>query len=212
MPITLTDLQHVNIALTGLGASPIANLSDTNDRAVTCNMHYPLLREKLLSEFPWSFAYKHVQLSALSGKPFGWDIQYQLPPTAIKAIPLAVYQNSDTNSPPYKSYKITQDRLYTNATEIWIEYEFVPDEDQWPAYFSDLIVEALKEKIEEAITGEIDGKRDLKRKVYGVDLSIPGGMLSATRRSDRRDAPVEVFQDYDILAARSQGVGGHFLV
>lgn len=212
MPITLTDLQHVNLALTGLGASPIASLASTNDRAVTCNMHYPLLREKFLSEFPWSFAHDHVRLSALSGTPFGWDIQYQLPPTAIKAIPLAVYQNSNTNSPPFKSYKIVKDRLYTNVTEIWIEYSFVPDEDQWPAYFSDLIVEALKEKIEEAITGEIDPKRDLKMKVYGPDLSIPGGMVSAARRSDRRDAPVEVFQDYDILAARSAGSGGHIIV
>lgn len=208
MPITLLDVDICNQALNILGESPIANLTDlTNDRAVTCALHYPTLKETLLSEFPWTFARKRVRLAALTESPIGYDFQYQLPSESIREAPIAVYLSDETNAPDFKDYRIERDRLLTSQPDIFIEYEFSPPENEWPAYFANLVVYALAERIEEPITAEVDPTRNLSFRVYGKNREIPGGMLSAARRTNRRDTPVEILVDYDILNARSAGSG-----
>lgn len=51
-----------NVALSRIGHPAISSLSDSNEAARQCNIHYEPCRDTLLSSYPWSFAIKRTTL------------------------------------------------------------------------------------------------------------------------------------------------------
>ena len=61
------DIDIANLALGRIGVrSFISAFTDNSENAEVCNQFYPLIRDKVLSSFPWAFAQKRAPLALLT--------------------------------------------------------------------------------------------------------------------------------------------------
>lgn len=59
-----SDLEICNAALMRLGSEPITSFSDSSKRAKLCLAHYDRIKKDLISDNPWNFSLKRVELLA----------------------------------------------------------------------------------------------------------------------------------------------------
>lgn len=60
--MAVTEVSICNMALSRIGHTTISALSDANDAARQCNLHYEPSRDGLLRAHPWNFAMKRTRL------------------------------------------------------------------------------------------------------------------------------------------------------
>lgn len=60
--MAVTEVSICNMALSRVGHTTITALSDANDAARQCNLHYEPSRDALLRSHPWNFAVKRTRL------------------------------------------------------------------------------------------------------------------------------------------------------
>jgi hypothetical protein len=117
-----TGVSICSDALILLGAKPISSFNDGTDEANSCDRLYPDVRDMMLMMYPWSFAYKKVQLAKLITTPNSeWTYEYQLPGDRL-GNPRAVFRTNQINERPTKSWEIIGDKLMTNEEEIFVDY------------------------------------------------------------------------------------------
>jgi hypothetical protein len=76
-----------NLALSHIGVPTIQALTESNRQARECSRLYPLLRDAVLSEFPWNFARRRVVLALVSGEEVsGWTFVYAYPSDCLRAL------------------------------------------------------------------------------------------------------------------------------
>lgn len=83
-----TDVQIVNLALQELGCERITLLADNNKRAKLMTDLYDIVRDHVLSSFPWSFATEEVTLETPAddsgGSSFKYAYEYNLPANHVR--------------------------------------------------------------------------------------------------------------------------------
>ena len=125
-----TNIEICSNALIMVGHGPIASFTDGGAGANTAAALYLTTYESLLSQHRWRFASAKVALNRLTAKPQNeWSHAFQLPAGYIVAIGVH----------PRVDYEIYEDKLYTNASELDLDYIFKPDESKLPAYFQRLL-------------------------------------------------------------------------
>jgi hypothetical protein len=140
---TQTKIKLISNALILCGEKPLNSLADNRYGATVGANLFEQIYEAELQSNRWRFACAKKSLSLLVATPLNeWQYAFQLPPTML--LPLGVY--------PSKPYEIYADRIYTNATEIDLEYMFKPDVSACPAYFTLLITYALAKDMIKPIT------------------------------------------------------------
>jgi hypothetical protein len=114
-------------ALMMLGKSPIASLTDENDRAQYCANLYPMLRDSLLRKHFWNCAIKRVLLSPLSQAPaYGYTAQFQLPGDFLR-----LYEVGTSNA-FITDFQLENRTILANATALPLRYVWRNDnEDNW---------------------------------------------------------------------------------
>lgn len=82
-----TDLDICNLALLRIGTrSSIGSLSEASVEANACARLYPLVRDTILAEHPWSFAAKRATLALLgNGGLTQWTFRYAYPSDCLTA-------------------------------------------------------------------------------------------------------------------------------
>ena len=131
-----SDIDIVSNALLLIGDEPISAFTEAGAGATIAANLYPQTYAKMLSEHPWSFAFKEQQLSRLSAVPdskTNYSYAFQLPTDLIRL--WAILPNS--------RYEIIGSLLYSNETELLARYIYKPDENDLPPHF----VEALQYKL-----------------------------------------------------------------
>lgn len=73
-----------NLGLSNIRAGSINSLNESSLQAQQCNLKYPFLRDRLLTEIPWSFNRKIKALSLLSTEIFNWAYAYSYPTDCLK--------------------------------------------------------------------------------------------------------------------------------
>ncbi len=134
-----TGVSICSDALLLIGAKAISSFNDGTDESSVCDRLYPDIRDSTLVMYPWSFGMKKVQLAQLITTPNSvWRYEYQLPGDKL-ANPRAVYNSAAQGSPVQKDWEIQGDKLLTNLTSVFIDYQFSVPEYAMPQYFVQLL-------------------------------------------------------------------------
>ena len=124
--MAFSKVQLVSNALILLGAEPISSFTDgTTESKVAANL-YETSYLSMLSSHNWNFATKKVKLARLAEAPLNeYQYQFQLPTDMVKLI----------TTIPASTYRVLGDKLYSDSSEIEIDYIWKITEDQFPSYF-----------------------------------------------------------------------------
>lgn len=198
-----TGVSICSDALILLGAKPISSFNDGTDESNTCDRLYSDVRDMTLSMYPWSFAYKKVQLAQLITTPTTeWTYEFQLPGDRL-GNPRAAYTSSVANSRPIKEWEIIGDKLMANETTIYVDYPYQTAEFAMPQYF----VQLLKYMMAWHLAYPITEQQDKASYWQGVAIGAPsengrGGYFRQAMNMDSFGQPSQVIDDFSLIAVR----------
>lgn len=198
-----TGVKICSDALILLGAEAISSFNDGTDRSNACDRLYHGVRDMALMMYPWSFAYKKVQLARLVTTPnTEWTYEYQLPGDRL-GNPRAVYTTSQPYARVFKDWEIQGDKLLTNEKTIYIDYPYSTPEYAMPQYFIQFLRYAMAWHLAYPITEQQD------KTVYwqGVAVGAPsengrGGFFRQAMLMDSQGNPPAVIEDFSLVDVR----------
>ena len=199
-----TGVSICSDALLLIGAKAISSFNDGTDESSVCDRLYPDIRDSTLVMYPWSFGMKKVQLAQLITTPTTvWRYEYQLPGDKL-ANPRAVYNSANSGSPVQKDWEIQGDKLLTNLTSVFIDYQFSVPEFAMPQYFVQLLKYMVAWHIAETITEQQDKSARWQRVATGdPSENGRGGYLRQAMQIDGQNNPVRIIEDYSLIAVRN---------
>lgn len=198
-----TGVSICSDALILLGAKPISSFNDGTDESNTCDRLYSDIRDTVLSLYPWSFAYKKVQLARLITTPNSeWKYEYQMPGDRL-GNPRALFETNNLYARPVKEWDIEGDKILTNYEQVYIDYPYQTPEFAMPTYFVQLLKYYMAWHLALPIT-EQEGKSGYWQ---GVAVGGPaengrGGFFRQATNIDGQGQPPQVIEDYALVAAR----------
>ena len=199
-----TGVSICSDALLLIGAKAISSFNDGTDESSVCDRLYPDIRDSTLVMYPWSFGMKKVQLAQLITTPTTvWRYEYQLPGDKL-ANPRAVYNSANSGSPVQKDWEIQGDKLLTNLTSVYIDYQFSVPEYAMPQYFVQLLKYMVAWHIAETVTEQQDKATKWQRVATGdISENGRGGYMRTAMQIDGQNNPVRVIEDYSLIAVRN---------
>ena len=133
-----TDISLCSKALIKLGAQGITSFSENTAEAQVASQLYAPVRDALLSSYPWRFATSQISLPRLVDIPTAdYMYAYQLPNDFLRALSAGCGQGKGLD------YRIYQRTLHTNAPNVILTYLFLPKEENFPAFFDELLIAKL---------------------------------------------------------------------
>lgn len=166
MPVS--DIALCGAALIRLGAEPITAFEEGTAEADIAGALYPVVRDGLLSAYPWSFATAQRSLAQLSGVPVAdFAFAYQLPADFLRALSLGQAGRGQTvPAGRGAEYRIHERRIHTNVEMPVLTYVFRPSESGFPPYFDKALTDKLSAEFCLPIT-ENTARADLLHKLAG---------------------------------------------
>lgn len=80
MAVVSSVLDIYNLALTRIGHEPLSSIDERGKGGDRCRLHYPVMRDAVLSAHPWNFAIRRAHLAKLSYTPaFEFSSAFVLP-------------------------------------------------------------------------------------------------------------------------------------
>lgn len=182
-----TRIAIIDEARVTIGAQAL--MSEDAKGADSCINQYETHVGALVSNYPWSFQTRLRQLGQLTTPPPAlWTYGYQLP-SDMTGAPNAVY-DSPILRQPLTDWERLEDKIYTNATTLWLRYTFILTPNLWPPYFKQLAVMTLAAEFALTIREEPALRGLLRRDVFGPpEQNGEGGMLASARARDARGQP-----------------------
>jgi hypothetical protein len=117
-----SDVEICNVALSRIGIDQfLEDLSDPKPSAVSCSLHLPLVRRRMLEGFPWPFAQRTRALALLTTEIPGWTYSYRYPVDAAR-----VHAVSDDGGIRVLRYSVF-DHNYQPSTKV--PYQTISDPD-----------------------------------------------------------------------------------
>jgi hypothetical protein len=198
-----TKLSICSDALIMLGASPLSSFADGTDEAQVADRLYDDVRDTLLMQYAYSWTMKKVQLARLTDAPINeWTYKYALP-SDILGNPKAVFNTSAIGGLPVRDFEIYAGGLYTDYTNVWIDYQFRPEASLFPQYFVRLLKTALAAEFAEPITDQITKANYFHERAYGSPSeNMRGGLVRVSINIDGADRPSQQIQEFPITDVR----------
>jgi hypothetical protein len=141
--ITQSKISLVSDALILCGEKPLVSLSDDRYGATVGSALFDIIYENELQSNRWRFSCTKVALSRLTNVPLNeWQYAFQLPPDML--MPIGVW--------PYSKYEIYANQLFTNMNTINFDYQFKPQVNNCPSYFTIMLAYALARDMIKPIT------------------------------------------------------------
>ncbi len=180
-----TDIEICSNALIMVGHGPIASFTDGGAGANTASALYSTTYESLLSQHRWRFASAKAALSKLTATPQNeWSYAFQLPSGYIVAIGVH----------PRVDYEIYEDKLYSNANEIDLDYIFKPSETILPGYFQRLLEFNLASIFAIPVTDNSTKAEEYRK--------MAEGQLRRSRFTDSQARPTDAIIDSPLVDVR----------
>ena len=204
MAIGDSALSICSDALLLLGAEPISSFTEGTDEASTCDSLYPNIRDQALSIYPWSFAFKKVQLARLTSTPTNeYKYEYQLPSDRLSA-PRAVYNSASVGANVITSYKIMGSKLLTNEELIYVDYLYSVTESEMPVWFVQLLKYIMAWHLSVPITDQVDKAQYWQSVAIGSPgENGRGGYMRTAMNIDGQNQPVNGIKDFSLIAVRN---------
>lgn len=171
MPITSSDKDICNVAISALGGTRIQSFGDDSNEARLCKVYFPFLRDALLADHKWNFAMTRVykQANLTESPKFGWNYAYQLPDNCLRVLDV---EDEDTQ------WVVEQDQLLYDFTEVSYRYLFrQSDVSKWSAGFALAMAKGLEALFAVPLTGR--GERQQQawtdfKQVYQLAKGVDG--------------------------------------
>ena len=189
-------------ALVELGEDTISSFTANTPPSKICGQVYPEYIKYLLSIYAWKFSKKKVQLARLTTAPINeWSYAYQMPSDMLMMHGL--FNSSSVGILPQTNYEIFQDQIFTNETTVYIDYQFQPDESNFPPFFTQFAIVAIASKLAMPITDD-RGIEELKSlKAFGSPSdNLNGGLFGVAKKLDSLQDPTSAIRADTLLSAR----------
>lgn len=188
--MTYTSISLCSKALLKIGASTITSFEEgTAEAEVAANL-YPYIRDGLLSSYPWSFAVAQVRLARLETSPLAdYNYSYLLPSDFLRIV-----SAGSGGRGRGLEYRIVEDCLHTNLQEVNLTYIARPDENIFPAYFCEALINKLAFEFCIPLTESSSRAEFLSR--------IAEDSISRARSIDAQQATPSRFEDFTLVEVR----------
>ena len=185
-----SDVSICSKALLKIGAQTITSFEDgTAEAEVAANL-YPLVRDGLLSSYPWSFAVLQKRLARLDIKPLAdYQYAYQLPADYLRIISAGT-----GNRGRGAEYRIYENKIYTDAEELIITYISRVDENIFPTFFQEALVASLAYEFCLPLTESTSRAEHLQKRAEDI--------LKHARLTDSQQGTPLKFEDFTLIEAR----------
>lgn len=176
-------------ALLMLGAQPINDFGDANDRARLASNLWPSVRDNLLRSHPWNCCIKRVELAPdTAAPPFDWAYQYTLPGDFMK--PLAVGEAGAE-----EAFKVEGRKILCDVNPCYLRYVY---RNENPASWDSMLVRAAELEMASAMAYGITQSASL-RDSYRQEALLH---LKRARAVDGQDDTPEMLGNERLLTAR----------
>jgi len=185
-----TDVSICSKALLKVGAQTITSFEDGGGEAEDAANLYPLVRDSLLSAYPWSFAILQKRLARLDTTPLAdYQYAYQLPADCLRIISAGT-----GNRGRGAEYRIYENKIYTNAEELIVTYISRIDENIFPSFFQEALVAALAYEFCLPLTESTSRAEHLQKRAEDI--------LKHAKLTDSQQATPLKFEDFTLIEAR----------
>ena len=174
-------------ALIKIGAKSITSFEEETAEAEVANQLYEPTLQNLLASYPWRFALTQKKLARLTISDYQYA--YQLPNDCVRV--LSAGQNIKSSG---LNYKIVGQKLYTNASEVALNYIRRPEENTFPAFFTDALIGKLAAEFCLPLT-ESTTRTDYVKKISEASIST-------ARLVDSQQNVNSSFQDFSLIEVR----------
>ena len=188
-----------NQSLAVLGENPISSFQDATEEARIAAARYETVVRNWLTRHDWTWARTQRELgSPLSLPPLdGWQRAYAIPPETVALLALTL-----PGGLPFDDFALQSDKILTdhdtNGAMLTAEIVIRPHERDWPASFTNALVEALKAEIRAA---------DNPSEAAGYQERAARLMRDAANRAHRQEParPIAPSERIPLVAARRGG-------
>lgn len=190
-------------ALQLLGERGFSSFDDTDASRIVGEMYETRILY-LISEYPWRFSVRYVQLDKLVETPAAqWASVHQMPTGRVEPFPFALYNSAGENAPPIKNFTVSGQKILSNETYLWCQYQVRPPEVEWPPHFYQFAVVDLAAYVCLPVTRDEGKAAHWQRTARGTPQEEGhGGMWRSATAADARAKPPEQFRDDQLIAAR----------
>ena len=185
-----TNISIASQALLLLRANTISSFSEDTNEADVCNVLYEEHVKHLLSIYPWTFATKKRLLSQDSTAPINEYTYSHIIPAETLLI-WAVFNTDQVGAAPVRDYDIygteSARRIFSNHETLYADYTIYPDENVWPAYFTQFAIHSLAATLAIPVTGNSDLAAHYDQIAYGTGSSNrKGGLFGIAAATDSK--------------------------
>jgi hypothetical protein len=200
-----TDITVTNGALARLGLSSITNFTD-DDKSKICGNIYPKFANAMLSKYNWRFARKKSgSLSAGTTPDNEWSNSFAVPSDFLVLVNAYNSGESDAVQLTY-NYEIFGSEIFTDETSLYIDYTYTVDEDLWPDYFQELMMNGLASELAFPLTEDAQKENFYRQKAFGTPSDAgEGGMFKMAKQIDSRQQPPSQMPIQSLISARFRG-------
>lgn len=189
-----TDLTVCNLGLNLLGELEIITFEENTDLGAICSRLYPAKRDAVLSMHDWNFGRKKRMLALSSDKvPLNTYKNAFVLPSDMLHGPEVVFGDGNHTT----GFDIFDQYLFTNHSEIIIDYRRRVLEEYWPPSVISLIAEAFASDAARPITGHSSKAKEHRERAFGLPSeNMQGGLFGIAKLLDAQSQPIEAFSDY----------------
>lgn len=194
--MAISQVGICNLALSYLGLSSIASMTEASAEAVQCNLHYENARDFALRDYTWNFATKRVTLaeSATITPPDEWGYAYSVPSDCLwarkvvtgPAMPAAEFVIETVG---------TAKVIYTSEQDAILQYTARVSET---TLFDPMFVEALAWKLAALISMPLTRDKSLMQMAMNMYVNT----LAQAQRADANEGLPETPPDADWIEVR----------
>ncbi len=184
------QLNLCSAALLQIGSNSISSFQeDTSESEIAGNI-YPIIRDGLLSSYPWSFAISQIRLGRINTDPVA-DFKYAyLLPTDFLRIISAGTGNSGNGI----EYRICGNTLHTNSADVVLTYISRPKEESFPAFFAEALIAKLAAQFCLPLTENVQKTQFLSQRAKDE--------IAKARLTDAQQSTPKSFEDFTLVEAR----------
>lgn len=188
--MSYSDISICSNALLKLGANGITSFDDGTAEAEISSALYGIIRDGMLSAYPWSFAKAQKKLPRMTDVPVAdFSYAYQLPNDFLRVISAGCGTRGQGIE-----YRIHENRLHTDQPEVILTYIFRPDENSFPAFFVEALIARLAAEFCPPLT-ESTARTEFLTK-------IAEDTLTKARLIDSQQSTPRCFEDFTLVEAR----------
>lgn len=185
-----TSINICSRALSKLGVEGIVSFEDGTAEAEIAQSLYSLIRDGLLSSYPWSFAVAQKRLPRLKDAPVAdYQYVYQMPNDYLRIISAG----SGARGRGIE-YRISGNTLQTNSSEVIITYIYRVLEEDFPPFFCEVLTSKLAAEFCLSLLDDNAKANGLAKKAEDD--------IGKARLIDAQQATPKKFEDFTLLEVR----------